>query len=59
MAMFFQFSTGMTMTTKKKESFERKKPLTWVEEQGRWEYCFEQGSRVSRIGLWVKKKINS
>jgi hypothetical protein len=27
MAMLFQFVVGMTMTTKKKESFERKKPF--------------------------------
>jgi hypothetical protein len=27
MAMFFQFDVGMTMTAKKKESFERKKTL--------------------------------
>ncbi len=37
---------------KKKESFERKKK---IEEQARWEFFFERGSWVSKVGPWVKK----
>jgi hypothetical protein len=54
MASFFQFVTTVTTTTKNNESFENK-ILSIGKERGRWEYCFEQGSWVRRIGPWVKK----
>jgi hypothetical protein len=38
------------------KSFEKKKPFTYIEEQSRWEYFFERGSWVSRIGPWVEPK---
>jgi hypothetical protein len=34
----------------------KKKSVTEVEEQGRWEYFFEQDSWVSKQGLQVKKR---
>jgi len=29
----------------------------YIDRRGRWEFFFEQGSRVSKVGPWVKKIV--
>ncbi len=43
------------MTAKRKRAL-KKKSVTWVEEQARWEIFFEQGSWVNKGDPQVKKK---